>query len=276
MTDLHSKEKRLLESLAECGSLIVAYSGGVDSAYLSYASHRALGDRVTAVTAVSASYPRSHREMAQRVAREVGFPHRLVETRELDDPRYAANPNDRCYFCKSELFSLLEQLRQQGGFDAVAYGVNLDDTGDYRPGQLAAEEYAVRTPLLDAELSKAEIRALSRAAGLPTADLPASACLSSRIPYGMEVTEEKLIQIDRAEDALRSLGYRQVRVRHHGELARIELAPDELPRALDPTEARRISKVVHESGFRWVSLDLDGYRTGSLNEVIQIRPARPK
>ncbi len=276
MTDLHSKEKRLLESLAECGSLIVAYSGGVDSAYLSYASHRALGDRVTAVTAVSASYPRSHREMAEHVAREVGFPHRLVETRELDDPRYAANPNDRCYFCKSELFSLLEQLRQQGGFDAVAYGVNLDDMGDYRPGQLAAEEYAVRTPLLDAELSKAEIRALSRAAGLPTADLPASACLSSRIPYGMEVTEEKLIQIDRAEDALRSLGYRQVRVRHHGELARIELAPDELPRALDPTEARRISKVVHESGFRWVSLDLDGYRTGSLNEVIQIRPARPK
>ncbi len=276
MTDLHSKEKRLLESLAECGSLIVAYSGGVDSAYLSYASHRVLGDRVTAVTAVSASYPRSHREMAEQVAREVGFPHRFVETRELEDPRYAANPNDRCYFCKSELFSLLEQLRQQEGFDAVAYGVNLDDTGDYRPGQLAAEEYAVRTPLLDAELSKAEIRALSRAAGLPTADLPASACLSSRIPYGMEVTEEKLVQIDRAEDALRSLGYRQVRVRHHGELARIELAPDELPRALDPAEARRISKVVHESGFRWVSLDLDGYRTGSLNEVIQIEPARPR
>ncbi len=270
---LREKEKRLLEQLASYGSLFVAYSGGVDSAYLAYASHCALGDRVTAITAVSASYPRSHREMAERVARDVGFAHRIVETDELADPRYAANPTNRCYFCKSELFSLLERLRQDEGVAAVAYGINLDDTGDHRPGHQAAAEYRVASPLLDVKLDKEEIRALSRVAGLPTAELPASACLSSRIPYGMEVTAEKLEQIDRAEDALRALGYRQVRVRHHGDLARVELASDELPRALDPEQARRISRALHETGFRWVSLDLDGYRTGSLNEVIQIQPA---
>jgi uncharacterized protein len=270
---LREKEKRLLEQLAGYGSLLVAYSGGVDSAYLAYASSRALGDRVTAITAVSPSYPRSHREMAERVARDVGFAHRFVETEELADPRYAANPTNRCYFCKSELFSLLEKLRRDEGVAAVAYGINLDDTGDHRPGHQAAAEYRVASPLLDARLDKQEIRALSRAAGLPTAELPASACLSSRIPYGMEVTAEKLAQIDRAEDALRALGYRQVRVRHHGDLARVELASDELPRALDPEQARRISRALHEAGFRWVSLDLDGYRTGSLNEVIQIQPA---
>ena len=274
MNGLEAKEKRLLESLADCGSLIVAYSGGVDSAYLAHAAHRAIGEGALAVTAVSASYPRSHREMAERVAREMGFSHRFVETQELDDPRYTQNPTNRCYFCKSELFSLLEQLRVRWGVAAVAYGINTDDTGDHRPGHIAADEYRVLAPLLDAELSKAEIRELSRRAELSTAELPASACLSSRIPYGMEVTPEKLSQIDRAEDALRALGYRQVRVRHHGDLARIELAPDELPRALDPHEARRLSKAVHEIGFRWVSLDLDGYRTGSLNEVIQIQPPR--
>ena len=272
MDGLRAKEKRLLERLAAHGPLIVAYSGGVDSAYLAHAAHRALGDSVTAITAVSASYPQSHREMAVRVAREVGFPHRFVNTNELSDERYAANPTNRCYFCKSELFGLLERVRAEQGFAAVAYGINTDDLGDHRPGHAAAEEYRVLSPLLDAGLGKQEIRALSRAAGLPTADLPASACLSSRIPYGMEVTEDKLRQIDRAEDALRALGYRQVRVRHHGDLARIELAPDELARALDPEQARALSQAVHAQGFRWVSLDLDGYRTGSLNEVIQIDP----
>lgn len=274
MNDLRSKEKRLLEALAGHGSLLVAYSGGVDSAYLAHAAHLALGDSVIAVTAVSPSYPRSHREMAERVAREAGFAHRFVHTNELDDANYASNPTNRCYFCRTELFELLEQVRREEGIAAVAYGINTDDTGDHRPGHLAAEEHRVQAPLLDAGLGKAEIRALSRAAGLPSADIPASACLASRIPYGMEVTAEKLEQIDRAEDALRELGYRQVRVRHHGDLARIELAPDELPRALDPGEAQRMSVALHGAGFRWVSLDLDGYRTGSLNEVIQIEPVR--
>ena len=276
MDSLRAKEKHLLERLAAHGPLIVAYSGGVDSAYLAHAAHRALGDSVTAITAVSASYPRSHREMAVRVAREVGFPHRFVHTHELADERYAANPTNRCYFCKSELFSLLERVRAEEGFAAVAYGINTDDTGDHRPGHAAADEYEVLSPLLDAGLCKREIRELSRRAGLPTADLPSSACLSSRIPYGMEVSEEKLRQIDRAEDAVRALGYRQVRVRHHGDLARIELAPEELARALDPEQARALSRALHEAGFRWVSLDLDGYRTGSLNEVIQIDPGPRK
>lgn len=273
VSDVLASEECLLEQLRAQRSLIVAYSGGVDSAYLAWAAHRALGERSLAVTALSPSYPRSHREMALRVAREVGFAHRFVETHELDDPRYRENPNNRCYFCKNELFDLLEQLRQSEGIEAVAYGINTDDTGDHRPGHLAAHEHAVLSPLLDAGLGKSDIRELSRRANLPTADLPASACLSSRIPYGMEVTRDKLAQIDAAEDALRALGYRQLRVRHHGDLARIELAPDEMGRALAPGALRALSRAVHEAGFRWVSLDLDGYRTGSLNEVIQIRPA---
>ena len=267
-----AKETRLLEQLGDRGPLIVAYSGGVDSAYLAWAAWRALGRGVLAVTADSPSYPRSHRAMAERVARDVGFAHRVVETREIDNPDYAQNPSNRCYFCKSELFDVLEALRAELDWPAVAYGINADDTGDFRPGHRAAEEHRVLSPLLDVGLGKLEIRELSRRAGLATAELPASACLSSRIPYGMVVTPEKLEQIDRAEDALRALGYRQVRVRHHGELARVELASDELDRALDREAARRISRALHDLGFRWVSLDLDGYRTGSLNEVLQIGP----
>lgn len=270
--DTVAKETRLLEQLGDRGPLIVAYSGGVDSAYLAWAAWRALGRGVLAVTADSPSYPRSHREMAERVARDVGFAHRVVGTREIDNPDYARNPSNRCYFCKTELFDVLEALRAELDWPAVAYGINADDTGDFRPGHRAAEEHRVLSPLLDVGLSKLEIRELSRRAGLATAELPASACLSSRIPYGMSVTPEKLQQIDRAEDALRALGYRQVRVRHHGELARVELASDELDRALDRDEARRISRALHDLGFRWVSLDLDGYRTGSLNEVLQIGP----
>lgn len=266
-----AKEARLLESLEQCGSLIVAYSGGVDSAYLAYAAHRALGPDALAITASSPSYPESHRRMAEDVAAQVGFRHIFVSTQELQDERYAANPTNRCYFCKSELFDVLETQRSDQGVEAVAYGINTDDTGDHRPGHLAAEEHQVLAPLLDADLSKLEIRELSRRAGLPTAELPASACLSSRIPYGMEVTPEKLLQIDRAEDALRALDFRQVRVRHHGDLAKIELAPDELARALEPGLAARMSQALHEVGFRWVSLDLDGYRSGALNEVIQIQ-----
>jgi uncharacterized protein len=272
MAGLEAKERALLDRLRGAESLIVAYSGGADSAYLAWAAYRALGPRTLAVTADSPSYPRSHREMAERVAGLVGFEHRIVATREGENPDYARNAPDRCYFCKTELFDVLERLRAELGVNAVAYGINADDTGDFRPGHRAAEEHLVLSPLLDAGLHKAEVRALSRAAGLPTADLPASACLSSRIPYGMEVTPAKLRQIDAAEDALRALGFAQVRVRHHGELARVELAPDELPRALDPATARAISRAVHEHGFRWVALDLDGYRTGSLNEVLQIEP----
>jgi uncharacterized protein len=204
------------------------------------------------------------------VAADLGLSHRFIATHEMDNPDYAKNAPDRCYVCKSELFDLLEKLRQEIGFSAVAYGINVDDCSDFRPGHRAAEEHRVLSPLLDAGLVKSEIRELSEAAGLPTAELPASACLASRIPYGTPVTAERLEQVDRAEDALRELGYQQLRVRHHGELARIELAPDEMPRALDPEALRSMSVALHALGFKFVSLDLDGYRTGSLNELLEI------
>jgi uncharacterized protein len=270
--DARAKELALLARLGACESVVVAYSGGVDSAYLAWAAHRALGSRALAVTAVSPSYPRSHREMADRVARAIGFRHEWIDSHEHERSEYARNAPDRCYFCKSELFELLEKLRALRGFSAVAYGINRDDTADFRPGHRAAEEHRVLSPLLDAGLGKLEIRALSAAVGLETAELPASACLSSRVPYGMEVTPEKLAQIDRAEDALRALGYRQLRVRHHGELARVELAREEMPRALAPAALRELSRALHDAGFRWVALDVDGYRTGSANEVLQIAP----
>jgi uncharacterized protein len=208
--------------------------------------------------------------MAVRIASEFGIPHRFVRTREMDSSDYRANRADRCYFCKSELFTVLGDLRDELGFDAVVYGVNVDDTGDFRPGHRAAAERNVLSPFLDAGLSKAEIRTLSRVAGLPTAELPASACLSSRLPYGTEVTPERLRQVEEGEERLRALGFRQVRLRHHDHLARIEIAPDELSRALDPDMARAIVEAIKPLGFRWVSLDLEGYRTGSLNEVLQI------
>ncbi len=274
MTDAQAKEATLLERLAGSEGLLVAYSGGVDSAYLAYAAHRALGDRALAVTADSPSYPESHRQMARTVAEHVGFAHRFVATHEVENPDYAENPANRCYFCKSELFDVLEKLRTELGFAAVAYGINRDDTGDFRPGHQAAEEHRVTSPLLDVGLSKLEIRELSRAAGLPSADLPASACLSSRIPYGMEVTPEKLRQIDRAEDALREIGFRQLRVRHHGDVARIELAPEEMRDIGEGDRLRRMSRALHDLGFKYVALDLDGYRTGSLNEVLVIEPPK--
>jgi uncharacterized protein len=270
-SDLQRKSDRLEDGLRAAGRVLVAYSGGVDSSYLAFAAHRALGDGALAVTALSPSYPASHREMAERVAGDFGIPYRTVDTAEMANPDYRANRPDRCYHCKSELFTVLGRLRSELGFDAVAYGVNTDDTGDFRPGHRAADEQGVLSPFLDVALSKAEIRALSRAAGLPTAELPASACLSSRLPYGTEVTPERLRQVELGEEALRGLGFRQVRLRHHGDVARIEVAPEELSRALDAAMARRMSEAVRSLGFRWVSLDLDGYRTGSLNEVLTIR-----
>lgn len=272
--DLRAKEAVLERSLRAAGRVVVALSGGVDSSYLAWAAHRALGRDSLAVTAISESYPRSHREMVEQIVSGFDLPHRFIETREMERPEYRINDPDRCYHCKTELFESLEGIAEELGFDALAYGINTDDRGDYRPGHRAAEEHAVLAPFLDAELSKTEIRALAREAGLPCADLPASACLSSRLPYGTEVTAERLSQVDAAEDRLRALGFAQVRVRHHGDLARVEVDPVELPRALDPDMARAIAAAVKPLGFRWVSLDLEGYRSGSLNEVLFVQSER--
>lgn len=273
--ELRSKSEALHSRLHEAGRLLVAFSGGVDSSYLAWAANQTLGSNALAVTAVSPSYPADHRAMAEQVVADFSLPHRFVETHEIENRDYRRNSPDRCYHCKSELFDQLEQLRRELRFDAVAYGINTDDTGDFRPGHRAADERGVLSPLLDAGLSKAEIRALSRAAGLPTAELPASACLSSRLPYGTEVTEERLRQIELGERRLRDLGFKQVRLRHHGELARVEIEPSELPNALDPGVAKAITEAIKPLGFRYVSLDLEGYRTGSLNEVLLIHRSAP-
>ena len=266
--ELQRKDAELDEHLRVAGPLLVAFSGGVDSSYLAFAAHRALGARALAVTAVSPSYPKHHRDAAEEVVERFSLPHRFVETDEMASDDYRANRTDRCYHCKAELFDVLGRLREELGFESVAYGVNTDDTGDFRPGHRAADEHGVLSPFLDVGLSKEEIRALSRAAGLPTADLPASACLASRLPYGTEVTAERLSQVERGEERLRGLGFRQMRLRHHGDVARVEIDPDELPRALEPAMARRIVAELKPLGFRYVTLDLEGYRTGSLNEVV--------
>lgn len=255
--------------------MMVAFSGGVDSSYLAWAANEALGEDCLSVTAVSASYPQSHRAVAEDIIRDFQLPHRFVETHEMDRPDYRANASDRCYHCKTELFDVMNQLGRDLDYPKICYGVNTDDTTDFRPGHRAADEHSVLAPFLEINLSKAEIRALSRAVGLPTADLPASACLSSRLPYGTEVTVERLSQVEQGEEILRGLGFRQLRLRHHGELARIEIDPRELPRALDPEMAKRIVDVIKPLGFRYVSLDLEGYRTGSLNEVLQIQRDTP-
>ena len=270
---LAAKEAALFARLRAAGRVLVAFSGGVDSSYLAWAAQRALGDASLAVTAVSASYPESHRKLAEEVVAQFALPHRFVETRELERAGYRANGPDRCYFCKTELFEVMGALRGELGFDAVAYGVNTDDQGDFRPGHRAAQEHGVLSPFLDVALSKSEIRALSRTAGLPTAELPASACLASRLPYGTQVTPERLRQVERGEEALRALGFRQVRLRHHGAMARVEIDPAELARALTPGMARAISGAIKPLGFRYVALDLDGYRMGALNEVLTIAGA---
>ena len=267
---LLAKEDALLALLGQAGRLMVAFSGGVDSSYLAWAAHRAMGDDCLSVTAVSPSYPDSHRAMAEQIVEQFGLRHRFVDTHEMERSAYRANASDRCYHCKSELLETMDRLGVELGFDRVCYGVNTDDTSDFRPGQRAADEHGVLAPLQEVGLSKQEIRDLSRAAGLPTADLPASACLSSRLPYGTEVTIERLGQVEKAEEYLRALGFSQVRLRHHGELARVEIDPVELPRALEEEMADRIVRAIKPLGFRYVTLDLEGYRMGSLNEVLQI------
>jgi uncharacterized protein len=269
--ELASKEKRLHEGLGKVSSLIVAYSGGVDSAYLAYAAHRALGERMLAVTALSASYSERDRREAEACVARFQLPHEFIETEELANPAYRANNPDRCYFCKDELFDKLDELAVRRGFAAVAYGVNVDDQSDWRPGQRAAREHRILAPLLDAGLTKADIRELARRADVPVWNRPASACLSSRIAYGLEVTPERLKTIEQGEEALRALGFRQFRVRHHDTLVRIEIAAEELPRALTPEMAVKFVTIFKALGFKFVTLDLEGYRSGSLNtHLIQI------
>jgi uncharacterized protein len=262
------KETLLLTRLADAGSLIVALSGGADSAYLAWAAQRALGERALAVTALSPSFSSHDRSAVDEFVRGFRIHHEFVETHEMENPAYRANAADRCFYCKDELFSMLDAMAQQRGFRATAYGVNADDTLDFRPGHRAAKEHRVLAPLLDVGLRKSEIRQLSQRVGLPTWDRPASACLASRVPYGTEVTPERLTLIERGEAALRELGFRQFRVRLHDKLARVEIAPEEMDRAFSKEASAAILQALKRAGFTYVALDLEGYRQGSLNESL--------
>jgi len=265
---LEAKGQKLLENLRAMGRVLVAYSGGTDSAYLAWAATQALGENAVAITADSASIPESHKRDAERFARDNGIRHEYIATNEFENPDYVKNAPDRCFHCKDELFTCLTEVGRARGFEHIVYGVNMDDLGDYRPGQKAAKIHEVKAPLVDAGLTKAEIRELSRIAGLETWDRPASACLSSRIPYGTPVTKENVKTVEQGEEAIRALGFRQFRVRFHGDLVRIEVAPDELDRALTAEMAQAFTAIFKPLGFHYVTLDLEGYRQGSLNAAI--------
>lgn len=269
---LAEKGRRLHDILAGYESVLIAFSGGVDSAYLAIAAKESLGTRALAVTADSPSYPETHRRLALSIAKDFGFAHELVHTSELERPEYRANPANRCYYCKDELYSHLSALATERGLAVVIDGNNADDRGDYRPGRQAAREHGVRSPLDEADLTKDDIRALAREAGLESWNEPASACLSSRIPYGSEVSNDVLRQIEKAEDAVRELGFRVFRVRHHDTVARLEIARSEMARALEPEINARLTDSLKALGYQYVSLDLQGYRLGSLNEALRLRP----
>jgi pyridinium-3,5-biscarboxylic acid mononucleotide sulfurtransferase len=267
--DPSEKQEKLVARLRGLGSVVVAFSGGADSAYLAWMAHQTLGERALAITALSPSFSAYDRQQAETFARKENLQHEFVETHEFENPLYVVNQADRCYHCKMELFGVLAKLRAARGFGAVTYGVNADDMKDFRPGHRAASEFGVVAPLLDAGLTKAEIRDLSRRAGLATWDRPASACLSSRVPYGVPVTVGNLSRIERAENALREFGFRQIRVRSHGDHARIEIAPDELRRALQVDMTEALAERIRETGFTYVTLDPEGYRQGSLNAALK-------
>jgi len=275
-THIETKRGLLQADLGKLGRLLVAYSGGVDSAFLAWAAYQALGQKMLAIIADSPSLARAQLADAVAFAREQSIPLQVIATSELDRPEYVRNDAQRCFFCKDELFTLMETLRTARGFDAIAYGVNLDDHGDFRPGQKAANAHHVVAPLLEARLSKEEIRVLARQAGLRIWDKPASACLSSRIEYGRPVTREALDVVEKGEDALRALGFRQLRVRHHGDIVRIEVAPEELERALDPAMAARFTAIFKGLGFKFVTLDLEGFRSGSMNALLPATDLLPR
>jgi uncharacterized protein len=268
--DLETKRSALERILREMDSVVVAYSGGVDSAYLAVAAHRALGARSLAVTADSESLSSEQRELARVVARRFGFPHRLIVTSELQNPLYARNDQDRCYHCKSELFRHLAPLALAEGFAHLVYGLIVDDLSDFRPGHRAAAEAGVRAPLAEAGLTKEDVRALSRELGLPTADLPASPCLSSRLPYGTPVTLEALRRVERAEAAVRALGFRELRVRHLGESARVEIAREEMGRLADAALRAAVEQAVRSAGYAQATVDPEGYRRGRMNEALRV------
>jgi pyridinium-3,5-biscarboxylic acid mononucleotide sulfurtransferase len=279
--DLGQKHALLVTTLEDLGSLLVAYSGGTDSAYLAYVAHQVLGEKMLAVIADSPSLPRAELAAALAFTVEHNIPTQILHTEELENPDYQRNDAQRCFHCKDELFTRMEQARAARGFQRIAYGMNLDDRGDFRPGQQAAAEHHAVAPLVTAQLTKPEIRALAQEAGLSLWDKPASACLSSRIEYGRPVTRENLLQVEQAEEILHALGYAQVRVRHHGELARIEISRAELPRALTLESLDRITAALRPLGFLYITLDTEGYRSGSMNQglpellsVSAIRAAR--
>jgi uncharacterized protein len=267
-SQLEEKNAALDARLRALGRTLVAYSGGVDSAYLAYTAQQALGQNMLAVIADSPSLARTHLADALAFAQEQGIPVEVLSTNELERSEYTRNDAQRCFHCKDELFTVLEDFRARRGFDSIAYGLNLDDQSDFRPGQQAARQHHVAAPLLDAGLSKQDIRDLARAAGLRIWDKPASACLSSRIEYGRPVTREALTAVEQGEDALRSLGFRQFRVRHHGQIVRIEIAREELPRALTPEMAAQLTRIFKALGFTYVTLDLEGFRSGSMNALL--------